>query len=410
MHVNGWCFPVQSQQTPITELCEDPLVGPAETVEGDEQQAFLSEISEEDVEVLRQREEALLQIEPRASLLSRTRGVLKWHSPFITWSAAVLGVFFGCMWAVAHLGGVSGDSDGELEIRVLGMGELKGWHGLQIVYELHGLRDMLDVNQIMKDLASMVHEQGDTIDSIEEYIQTTASHVESANQELAKASHYQPLLNHRQCQRHLTWAKEKKNWTVAQCSKVLFSDESKFCISFGNQGPRVWRKGGEAHSPSCLMSSVKFPQSVMIWGAMSSAGVGPLCFLKTKVTAPVYQEILEHFMLPSADQLFEDADFIFQQDLAPAHTAKSTKSWLNDHGVGVLDWPANSPDLNPIENLWGIVKRKMRNKRPKNADELKATVKETWASIPPQQCHKLITSMPRQIEAVIKAKGAPTKY
>ncbi len=124
-------------------------------------------------------------------------------------------------------------------------------------------------------------------------------------------------------------------------------------------------------------------------------------FLKTNVTAPVYQEILEHFMLPSADQLFKDADFIFQQDLAPAHTAKSTKSWLNDHGVGVLDWPANSP---------GIVKRKMRNKRPKNADDLKATVKETWASIPPQQCHKLITSMPRRIEAVIKAKWAPTKY
>ncbi len=131
-------------------------------------------------------------------------------------------------------------------------------------------------------------------------------------------------------QRRLTWSKEKKNWTVAQWSKVLFSDESKFCISFGNQGPRVWRKGGEAYSPSCLRSSVKFPQSVMIWGAMSSAGVGPLCFLKTNVTAPVYQESLEHYILPSADQLFEDDDFIFQQDLARAHTAKSTKSWLND--------------------------------------------------------------------------------
>ncbi len=150
--------------------------------------------------------------------------------------------------------------------------------------------------------------------------------------------------------------------------------------------------------------------TVMIWAAMSSAGVGPLCFLKSTVNAAIYQEILEHFMLPSADKLYGDADFIFQQDLAPAHTAKGTKSWFNDHGVTVLDWPANSPDLNPIENLWGIVKRKMRDTRPNNADELKATVKETWACIPPQQCHKLITSMPRRIEAVIKAKGAPTKY
>ncbi len=89
----------------------------------------------------------------------------------------------------------------------------------------------------------------------------------------------------------------------------------------------------------------------MIWAAMSSAGVGPLCFLKSTVNAAIYQEILEHFMLPSADKLYGDADFIFQQDLAPAHTAKGTKSWFNDHGVTVLDWPANSPDLNPIENL-----------------------------------------------------------
>ncbi len=81
-------------------------------------------------------------------------------------------------------------------------------------------------------------------------------------------------------QRRLTWAKVKNNWTVAQWSNVLFSDESKFCISFGNQGPRVWRKGGEANSPCCLKSRVKFPQSVIIWGAKSFAGVGPLCFWK----------------------------------------------------------------------------------------------------------------------------------
>ncbi len=235
-------------------------------------------------------------------------------------------------------------------------------------------------------------------------------HQESPRSDIFRKRATKPLLNQRQRQKHLTWAVEKKKWTVAQWSKVLFSDESTFCISFGNQGPRVWRKSGEAQNPCCLKSSVKFPHSVMIWAAMSSAGVGSLCILKSTVNAAIYQEILEHFMLPSADKLYGDADFIFQQDLAPAHTAKGTKSWFSDHGVTVLDWPANSPDLNPIENLWGIVKRKMRDTRPNNADELKATVKETWASIPPQQCHKLFTSMSSQIEAVIKAKGAPTKY
>uniref|UniRef100_A0A9J8AFI0 Tc1-like transposase DDE domain-containing protein n=1 Tax=Cyprinus carpio carpio TaxID=630221 RepID=A0A9J8AFI0_CYPCA len=121
-------------------------------------------------------------------------------------------------------------------------------------------------------------------------------------------------------------------------------------------------------------------------------------------------EILEHFMLPAADQLYGDADFIFQQDLAPAHSAKDTSTWFKDHSIPVLNWPANSPDLNPIENLWGIVKRKMQYARPKNAEELKATIRATWALITPEQCHRLIDSMPRRIAAVIQAKGAPAKY
>ncbi len=165
-------------------------------------------------------------------------------------------------------------------------------------------------------------------------------HQESPRSDVFRNRATKQLLKQKHRQKRLTWAKEKKNWTVAKWSKVLFSDESKFCISFGNQGPRVWRKSEEAHNPCCLKSSVKFPLSVVIWAVMSSAGVGPLCFLKSTVNAAIYQEMLEHFMLPSADKLYGDADF----------TAKVTKSWLYDHGVTVLDWPANSPDLNPIEN------------------------------------------------------------
>ncbi len=180
-------------------------------------------------------------------------------------------------------------------------------------------------------------------------------HQESPRSDIFRKRATKPLLKQKHRQKHLTWAKEKKT-TVSQWSKVLFSDESKFCISFGNQDPRVWRKSGEAQNPCCLKSNVKFPQSVMIQGAMLSAGVGPLCFLKSTVNAAIYQEILEHFMLPSADKLYRDADFIFQQELAPAHTAKGTKSWLNDHGVTVLYWPANSPDLNPGAREQGVLR------------------------------------------------------
>ncbi len=151
-------------------------------------------------------------------------------------------------------------------------------------------------------------------------------------QDMGFRVHVKPLLNNRQRQKRL-------DWTAAEWSKVMFSDESKFCISFGNQGPRVWRKRGEAQNPRCLRSSVKFPQSVMVWGAMSSAGVGPLCFLRSKVNTAVYQEVLEHFMLPAADQLYGDADFIFQQDLAPAHSAKATSTWFNPLGSEVILGP-----------------------------------------------------------------------
>ncbi len=72
-------------------------------------------------------------------------------------------------------------------------------------------------------------------------------------------------------------------------------------------------------------------------------------------------------MLPSADQLFKDADLIFQQDLAPAHTAKSTKSWLNDHGVGVRDWPANSPDL----RIYGVLSRDKQKTRDQKMPQKK---------------------------------------
>ena len=148
----------------------------------------------------------------------------------------------------------------------------------------------------------------------------------------------------------------------------------------------------------------------MVWGAMAAGGVGQLCFLKSNVNAEVYQQVLEYFMLPAGEEIFGCADFMFQQDLTPAHSARSTMRWLEDHGIEVLPWPANLPDLDPIENLWGLMTRSMLKERPSTQKELKGAIRRAWNSVTPEDCYRLVSCMPRRIQAVIAAKGAATKY
>lgn len=99
-------------------------------------------------------------------------------------------------------------------------------------------------------------------------------------------------------------------------------------------------------------------QSVMVWGATSFSSVCLLSFMEFTVNAAVYQEILEHLMFPTADKVFGHIDLIFQEESAPVHKVNTC---FNNHGITVLDWPANPPDMNPKENAWGIVKWKMRD-------------------------------------------------
>lgn len=99
---------------------------------------------------------------------------------------------------------------------------------------------------------------------------------------------------------------------------------------------RVIREKTEAFHKDCLKRTVKFPQGIMVWGCISAKGLGTLHFIKGTVNAAKYQDVLEHSLLPSAAKLHPSGDFIFQQDGASCHTAKSTKKWMGEHDIKVI--------------------------------------------------------------------------
>ena len=151
----------------------------------------------------------------------------------------------------------------------------------------------------------------------------------------------------------------------------------------------------------------------MMWGCMTWEGTGQAWKIDGKMDANLYIEILQDDLMETLWQINKTpGEVIFQQDNDPKHTSKKARTWLEDNGFTVMKWPAQSPDLNPIEHLWNHMKRKLSEyeEAPKGIQELWECVQVEWDGIEAEVCQNLIESMPRRVEAVYKAKGGYTKY
>jgi hypothetical protein len=200
---------------------------------------------------------------------------------------------------------------------------------------------------------------------------------------------------------HLTWA---TRW-----QKIVFSDEKKFNLD----GPDGWASYyHDVRKPELLHNKRHTGGGgVMIWAAIGWRGKSDLAFIQGNMNSEAYQAVLRDHLLPHGARI-GGARWIFMQDNASIHRSHSTRAWLQDHNVRVLPWPARSPDMNPIENMWGMLARLVyaSGKQYSNVEELKTAITAKWAEIGAEYRRGLYNSMHSRMEKVIEAGGKITKY
>ena len=220
-----------------------------------------------------------------------------------------------------------------------------------------------------------------------------------------------PRLTARHKRARLQFARLPKNWSARQWSRVIFSDESHFLIHRSDGRVYVRRMVGEALNENCVQATVQHGGGgIMVWGCISRKGMGILEKVNGRLDGNGYIYILENALVPTRDMLSMPRRWIFQQDNATCHTSKLVKQWFKDENITVMNWPVQSPDLNPIENMWDHLKRTVGEKNPKTTKELWKSVKDAWNKFPRERLLNLIDSMPNRCKAVIKARGGPTTY
>ena len=201
-------------------------------------------------------------------------------------------------------------------------------------------------------------------------------------------------------------SKEQDYW-----DRVIWSDETKINLFCSDGGSRVWRKPNTDYRKENTIPTVKHGGgSIMIWACMSSSGVGNIHFIDGIMDKVMYKNILMKNLKQSAQKMGFHGYYTFQQDNDPKHTAEIVKRWLIWNVPHQLKTPPQSADLNPIEHVWPILKRRVRKSKITSIQELKRVVAEEWENITPEDCKKLVSPMKRRCEEVVKAKGYATRY
>jgi transposase len=226
-----------------------------------------------------------------------------------------------------------------------------------------------------------------------------------------KVSPKKPLLTSKHRQDRLRFARKYKTWTTADWRRVIFSDEVKIERFRPARRHKSWVFGNQPTPPRLTL---KYGGgSFMVWACITDKGPGYACKLLTNMNADVYLTILKKYLVDTLKFYgLSSPQIIYQHDNDPKHTAEKVQEWLADRQFQVLDWPSQSPDLNPIENLWSLVKDRVGSRVAPSAtiDEVWAEFEEQWNAVSREECLKLIDSMPDRIRAVLKSKGGHTRW
>ena len=220
-----------------------------------------------------------------------------------------------------------------------------------------------------------------------------------------------PLLKKKHVQARMKFATDHLDDSEEAWKKVMWSDETKIELFGLNSTRRVWRAKNTEYNPKNTIPTVKHGGgSIMLWGCFSAKGTGQLHRIEGRMDGAMYRGILDQHLLPSVRELKMGRGWVFQHDNDPKHTAKATKEWLKKKHIKVLEWPSQSPDLNPIENLWRELKIRVARRQPRNLNDLEAVCREEWANIPAEMCTNLVTNYKNRLTSVLANNGFSTKY